>query len=171
MSNSEQELADLDGMTPAQLRAEWRDCWRKPAPAIGPDLLRRGIAWKKQSRLHGDLPQHVRREIEAILTRLTAGKPAVDDARISFRPGTRLVREWRGRVHEVAVVKEGYVWQGACYRSLSEIAHRITGTRWNGWVFFGLKKSGGGGKAEERISRSRRKKVHADANALEAAHV
>ncbi len=57
MTALEQQLAELPGMSPAQLRAKWRECWRKPAPDIGPDLLRRGIAWKLQSRMHGDLPQ------------------------------------------------------------------------------------------------------------------
>ena len=139
MSNCEQKLADLDGMTSAQLRAEWRDCWRKPAPEIGPDLLRRGIAWKKQSRMHGDLPPHVRREIGAILTRLSAGKSAVDCERIAFRPGTRLVREWRGTMHQVVVLERGYEHEGRHYGSLTQVASAITGTHWSGPRFFDLK--------------------------------
>ena len=60
MTALEQQLAELPGMSPAQLRAKWRECWRKPAPDIGPDLLRRGIAWKLQSRVHGELPNHIK---------------------------------------------------------------------------------------------------------------
>ncbi len=56
------------------------------------------------------------------------------------RSGTRLLREWKGQVHEVAVTADGYVWNGTQFRSLSMIANAITGTRWNGWVFFGVKK-------------------------------
>lgn len=139
VSDCERKLADLDGMTPAQLRAEWRDCWRKPAPEIGPDLLRRGIAWKKQSRMHGDFPPHVRREIDAILIRLSAGKSAVDGDRISFRPGTRLVREWRGTMHQVVVLERGYEHEGRHYGSLTQVASAITGAHWSGPRFFDLK--------------------------------
>jgi hypothetical protein len=126
-------------MTPAQLRAEWGECWRKPAPEIGPDLLRRGIAWKRQSRIHGDIPLHVRREIEAVLKRLSAGKSALDDERISLRPGTRLVREWRGTMHQVVVLEHGYEHEGRHYNSLTEVASAITGTHWSGPRFFDLK--------------------------------
>ena len=139
MSSSERKLADLKGMTPAQLRAEWRDCWRKPAPAIGPNLLRRGIAWKRQSRIHGDLPPHVRREIGAVLNRLRAGRSAADDERISLKPGTRLVREWHGTMHQVVVLERGYEHEGRHYGSLTQVASAITGAHWSGPRFFDLK--------------------------------
>lgn len=139
MSSFERKLADLDDMTPAQLRSEWRDCWRKPAPEIGPDLLRRGIAWKRQSRMHGDLPPHVRRKIDVILVRLSAGKSAVDGERISLRPGTRLVREWRGTMHQVVVLERGYEHEGRHYSSLTQVASAITGSHWSGPRFFDLR--------------------------------
>ena len=139
VSDLGRRLADLDGMTPAQLRAEWRDCWRKPAPEIGPDLLRRGIAWKRQSRIQGDFPPNVRREIEAVLSRLSAGKSAVDDKRVSLRPGTRLVREWRGTKHQVVVLERGYEHEGRHYSSLTQVASAITGAHWSGPRFFDLK--------------------------------
>ena len=77
MTALEQQLAELPGMSPAQLRAKWRECWRKPAPDIGPDLLRRGIAWKLQSRVHGDLPSHIRRELERAAERLRRGEELI----------------------------------------------------------------------------------------------
>ncbi|WP_420030965.1 DUF2924 domain-containing protein [Sphingomonas flavescens] len=126
-------------MTPAQLRAEWRTCWRRPAPEIGPDLLRRGIAWKRQSRVHGDLPLHVRRELDAVLKRLSEGKAAVADDRISLKPGTRLVREWRGTLHQVVVLESGYEHEGRQYASLTQVASTITGVHWSGPRFFDLK--------------------------------
>lgn len=139
VSSFEQKLADLNAMTPAQLRSEWRDCWRKPAPDIGPDLLRRGIAWKRQARIHGDLPPHARREIDAVLSRLSAGKSAVDEERISLRPGTRIVREWRGTMHQVVVLERGYEHEGRHYGSLTQVASAITGAHWSGPRFFDLK--------------------------------
>ena len=117
----------------------WRDTWRKPAPEIGPDLLRRGIAWKRQSRIHGDLPPHVRRKIEAVLSRLGAGKGAVADERISLKAGTRLVREWRGTMHQVVVLESGYEHDGRHYSSLTQVASAITGVHWSGPRFFGLR--------------------------------
>lgn len=139
MSTRKGELEDLDGMTPAQLRAEWRTCWRRPAPEIGPDLLRRGIAWKRQSRVHGDLPLHVRREVDAVLKRLREGRTAVADDRISLKPGTRLVRQWRGTMHQVVVLESGYEHDGRHYASLTQVASAITGVHWSGPRFFDLK--------------------------------
>ena len=133
------ELDELDAMTPAQLRAEWRACWRRPAPEIGPDLLRRGIAWKRQSRVHGDLPLHVRRELDAVLKRLSEGRAAVADDRVALKPGTRLVREWRGRLHQVLVLESGYEHLGRHYASLTQVASAITGVHWSGPRFFDLK--------------------------------
>lgn len=143
MSSSAQKLAELDGMTPAQLRSAWRDNWRKVAPEIGPDLLRRGIAWKQQARINGDLPPHARREIDAVLSRLAAGKAAVADDRISLKPGTRLVREWRGVIHQVVVLENGYEHDGRHYGSLSQVASAITGVHWSGPRFFDLKRRKG----------------------------
>jgi hypothetical protein len=139
VSSYERKLADLHGMTPAQLRSEWRDSWRKPAPNIGPDLLRRGIAWKRQSRVHGDLPPHTRRAIDAVLSRLSSGKSAIDDERISLRPGTRLVREWHGTMHQVVVLERGYEHEGRHYGSLTQVASAITGAHWSGPRFFDLR--------------------------------
>lgn len=139
MNTRKGELEELDGMTPAQLRAEWRTCWRRPAPEIGPDLLRRGIAWKRQSRVHGDLPLHVRRELDAVLKRLSEGRAAVGDDRISLKPGTRLVREWRGTMHQVVVLESGYEHEGRHYASLTQVASAITGVHRSGPRFFDLK--------------------------------
>lgn len=139
MNSLERKVAELNDMTPPQLRAAWRDYWHKSAPEIGPDLLRRGIAWKQQSRIHGDLPLHVRREIEAIVVRLASGKSAAADQRISLKPGTRLVREWHGTMHQVVVLDKGYEHNGRHYSSLTQVASAITGVHWSGPTFFGLR--------------------------------
>jgi hypothetical protein len=136
----EQQLAELPGMSPAQLRARWRDCWRKPAPDIGPDLLRRGIAWKLQARVHGDLPNHIRRELERAADCLRRGEEVTGTGRPSLKSGTRLVRSWQGKVHHVLVVDDGYEYEGGRFSSLTQIATAITGTHWSGPSFFGLKK-------------------------------
>ena len=133
-------------MTPAQLRAKWRECWRKPAPDIGPDLLRRGIAWKLQSRVYGGLPSHIKRELERAVDRLRRGEELLNSRGPSLSPGTRLVRQWQGRVHHVLVLDDGYEYDGRRFSSLTQVATAVTGTHRSGPNFFGLKK-------RKRISR------------------
>lgn len=138
MTTLDEQLSSLPAMQPARLRALWRDVWRRPAPDIGPDLLRRSIAWKLQARYHGDLPAHVRREVDSVLTRLRRGDP-VAAPRPSLRPGSRLVREWQGRTYQVVVLERGYEHDGRHYRSLTQIARAITGTHQSGTKFFGVR--------------------------------
>jgi hypothetical protein len=140
MTALKQQLAELPRMSPAQLRAKWRECWRKPAPDIGPDLLRRGIAWKLQSRVYGDLPSHIKRELERAADRLRRGEELCISSRPSLKPGTRLVRSWQGRVYRVQVLDDGYEYDGRRFSSLTQVATAITGTHWSGPSFFGLKK-------------------------------
>lgn len=150
MTVLQQQLAELPRMSPAQLRAKWRECWRRPAPNIGPDLLRRGIAWKLQSRVHGDLPNHIKRELERAAERLRRGEALVSSSRPSLRAGTRLVRQWRNRVHHVLVLDDGYEYDGRRFASLTQIASAITGTHWSGPSFFGLKRRNSVRPAVER---------------------
>ena len=134
----EQKLAELPRMKPAQLRAMWRECWRKPAPDLSPDLLRRGIAWKLQARVYGELPTRVKRELEHAADRLRRGE-SVLPRRPKLSPGTRLVREWRGTTYQVLVLESGFEFEGRQFRSLTQIAEAITGTHWPGPSFFGLR--------------------------------
>jgi hypothetical protein len=149
MNTLELQLAELSGMSPAQLRAKWRDCWRKPAPDIGPDLLRRGIAWRLQSRVHGDLSSHIKRELERVAERLGRGEELLSSSRTSLKPGTRLVRQWQGRVHHVLVLDDGYEYDATRFSSLTQVATAITGTHWSGPSFFGLKKGKVVGRAAQ----------------------
>lgn len=141
MNALEQQLAELSGMSPAQLRAKWRECWRKPAPDIGPDLLRRGIAWKLQSRVYGDVPRYIKRELERAADCLRRGEKLISTTRPSLKPGTGLVRSWRGKVHRVLVLQDAYEYDGRRFSSLTQVATAITGTPWSGPKFFGLTRS------------------------------
>ena len=140
MSLFDRKLAELEKMSPAQLRAAWRECWRRPAPDFALDLLRRSIAWKLQSRIHGVLPSDTKRVLEAAAGRLRKGEPITSVSSITLKPSTRLVRSWRGKTHQVTVLESGYEHQERRYTSLTQIAYAITGTRWSGPAFFGLKK-------------------------------
>jgi hypothetical protein len=130
-------------MSPAQLRAVWHTQFREAAPAIGPDLLRRAIAWKRQARVHGGLPTSTRKTIEGALAQLEKNG-RLDMASLRLKPGTRLVRRWHGTVHHVLVLDDGFEHEGRRYQSLSQIARAITGAQWSGPRFFGLRKGAGG---------------------------
>ena len=120
---------------------EWRRLYKSEAPRYGSrDLLVRAISYALQERELGGLPASVRRALLAIATDDPASLQAL---RLKIKPGTRLLREWRGTTHEVLVIDQGFVWEGATYRSLTAIAIAITGAKWNGPRFFGLTSRGG----------------------------
>lgn len=140
MDELERKLAELRSMSPAQLRAAWRECWRRTAPEIGSDLLRRGIAWKLQSRVHGELPSAARRQIQLATERLRRGQEIASTSAVQLKPGTRLVREWHGKTHHVIVLEADFEREGRRYTSLTQIASAIAGVHWSGPAFFGLRK-------------------------------
>ena len=136
MSELHQLIEVLQGLSTAQLRAEWQRVWIDPAPRLGHDLLRRGIAWKLQEQVHGGLPRGVTKELERLARLVERGRP-LGLERVA-KPGTRLVRQWRGRTFHVAVMDDGFLFNDRRYASLSQIAQIITGTKWSGPRFFGL---------------------------------
>ena len=140
MSELDRKLAELGALSPAQLRALWRECWRRPAPDMAPDLLRRGIAWKLQSRIHGVLRSVTQRALDVAADRLRRGELVLSVRAVTLKPGTRLVREWRRKIHQVVVLDQGYEHDGRRYSSLTQIASAITGVHCSGPKFFGLKK-------------------------------
>ena len=131
----EQEIARLRELPAAALGARWRALTGKRSPTgISPGLLVRLIAYRVQADAFGDLSSATSR----LLKEVGDGRPVPLPERREG-PGTILVREWRGIRHSVAVQKEGFSWNGTTYRSLSEVAFAITGTKWSGPRFFGLK--------------------------------
>jgi hypothetical protein len=136
------EIARLRDLDVASLRTRWRNVFGKPPPPRLPrHLLFRMLAYRLQADHLGDLDGESRRLLDSAVSPEAAGKKAVNAARLmsEVRPGTILAREWNGRMHRVAVLGEGFAWNGKTYPSLSKIALGITGTRWNGPRFFGLR--------------------------------
>ena len=138
-------LAALATMSPAQLRTEWRRVCQTPPPArLTTDLLRRGIAYRLQERVHGGLPGSHARELDRMVKRRLAEAPRAPGARTivreepRLRAGTRLVRAWQGRTYHVLVAEHGFVMDDREYPSLSRIAEAITGAHWSGPRFFGI---------------------------------
>lgn len=130
----EAEIARLQSLGIAALRAEWAALFKEPAPpSLTKDLLGRMIAYRLQERIFGGLD----RETKRLLANLAAAKTAPDLPQ-RLKPGTALVRDYQGIRHDVTIRREGYVWQNRVYSSLSAIAKAITGTSWNGRRFFGV---------------------------------
>lgn len=126
------ELEALATLSPAQLREEWQRVAGGPIPKVRPGLLRLALAWEIQAREFGGLP----RATQQLLAQIAGAKTRTTAA----APGMRLVREWNGTAHIVEVGDDKTIrWNGRAYRSLSEVARAITGTRWSGPAFFGLK--------------------------------
>ncbi len=130
-------LADLDTVG---LRAEWRRLYRSHPPLhIRRELLVLAIAWKLQEKVYGGLTAAQKRRLAGITEELKKSGDLSAGPAIHLKPGLRLVREWRGETHDVLVLEDGFEWNGKRRRSLSAIAREITGTRWSGPLFFGLK--------------------------------
>lgn len=126
-------LAGLDDMSAEELRRAWQRVTGEPPPRVSPSILRHALAWEHQAKSQGGLQRGVQQRLMQLGARKTRTSTA--------GPGTRLVREWQGTVHVVTVGEDKVVrWNGAGYRSLSEVARAITGTRWSGPAFFGLRK-------------------------------
>ena len=132
-------LCEIDSVT---LRARWQKLYGSEAPKrIGRDLLIRAIAYRMQEEAQGGPKPALRRRLKKMAKDLkTQGDRAIT-SQPRIKPGTRLLREWKGETHSVTALEEGFEFQGARYKSLSEIAREITGTRWSGPAFFGLKQS------------------------------
>ena len=143
MSDRESRLSELATMPPAQLRSLWRDTFRKPAPGIALDLLRRTIAWRLQELMHGGLTPSVKTRIAKLQKKLGKSSSAGMQPEIALKPGTRLVRTWNGKSYHVLVGDEGFEYEGRQFGSLSHIAQEITGAHWSGPRFFGLRKRSG----------------------------
>lgn len=139
MSTLSERIASLCEMTPAALRAEWRRVYRTPAPDLSRDLLARGIAFRLQEKELGALTASVQRRLLTLANEAVTGKTASLPVSTLLRPGMQLVRSWHGRTHSVVVTEDGFVWNGGTYKSLSSIAEAITGTKWSGPRFFGLR--------------------------------
>jgi hypothetical protein len=134
------ELVQLTTMPIAGLRSRYRELFRtEPRKAFGPDLLRRSIAHLIQEKAYGGLPTSTRRLLEQLVKAALAKQNGRIELPRRIKPGSELVRTWKGRTHRVTVMVDGFAYDSKKYASLSEIATMITGTKWNGPRFFGLR--------------------------------
>ncbi len=132
------EVEALRGLNIEQLRIVWRRRLRTPPPPLrSGDLMRRTLAERIQLEAFGSDPE-LDRQIAALVRAYERGKTP-GPAKARYRDGTVLTREYDGATHRVEVMADGFGWNGTTYRSLSAIATAITGVRWNGPKFFGLR--------------------------------
>jgi hypothetical protein len=134
-------VSGLAALDEANLRRRWAELFGEPPPAgLARSLLIQALAYRLQERALGGLKPSTRRLLERI-----AKSPAAFavERRPKASAGTVLIREWRGVTHRVTVLEHDVVYRGRRYQSLSEIARMITGTRWSGPLFFGLKRRTG----------------------------
>ena len=135
-------LAAMKAAPIAELKKQWRELFNEEPPAFNRRYLESRLAYRIQELAYGGLKPETIRRLERLGEELDGGDKRKRGIRADRdRPitGTRLLREWQGVEQIVTVTADGFEWQGRPYKSLSAIARAITGTRWNGWVFFGLK--------------------------------
>src|SRR3954465_11477332 len=137
-------VAALKTASPPALKEQRRTLFAKEAPPGNRPYLESRLAYRIQELAYGGLKPETRARLEALGEQLDGGTVVPRRIRADSRPlaGTRLLREHGGVEHVVTVLADGFEWEGRPYRSLSAIARAITGTRWNGWTFFGLKGRG-----------------------------
>ena len=140
--------ADVSELSRTDLARRWEAIYGSPPPrTIKRPLLERVVAWHLQAKSYGGFPAKEKRRLAAIALgggpqkgapSEKGGDRGLEAHSPTIAPGTRLVREWRGRTHVVEVLRDGFRWNGEEHASLSAIARKITGARWSGPRFFGL---------------------------------
>lgn len=139
------EIARLNDLPIGDLRARWRTVFRRvPPPTLSRNLLFRTLAYRLQADRFGDLDAESRRILDSV--KLDGPGDTLKGVMLGFQrpdyklqPGTVVSREWNGKMHRVTVTEDGFGWDGKSYKSLTQVACAITGTRWNGPRFFGFR--------------------------------
>lgn len=140
-TNIIKRVSALPTMTTSQLKSMWRELYDVDPPPYDKRFLIKRLAYRLQELAYGGLSAQVGKRLKSLArdeSLIGRGRPAGDGRPIT---GTRLIREWKGVDHCVTVLVDGFEYQGRPFRSLSAVARAITGTRWNGWTFFGVRRS------------------------------
>lgn len=132
-------IAHLNDLGLAELRRVWKERLGTPPAITSTELMRRWLFWELQAQARGGFDATTRRRLRQLCKAFRADPPSTTLPDIGPSPGSLLAREWNGVTHRVMVLEEGFAWNGQKHASLSEIAYCITGTRWSGPRFFGLR--------------------------------
>lgn len=138
---------EISGLSLPELRKRWAEAWGlPPPPKISRTMLEKSLVFKLKERAGFGLMPEQKKRLDGLVRAYKRAPGSMKE--VTIKSGTRLVRTWKGQRHSVIVKENGFDYQGRVFTSLSEVAATITGTRWNGWVFFGLKKSTSSTKRE-----------------------
>jgi Protein of unknown function (DUF2924) len=138
----EAEIGRLPDLSLLDLRLRWKTLFGHPAPkSLRRNFLARAVAYQMQVEAHGGLSVAIKRRLREIVDAVRNGdaNAALGSSRI--KPGTQMIRQWQNTTHKVTALNEGFEWDGRTYKSLSAVANAITGTNWNGYAFFGIKRA------------------------------
>jgi hypothetical protein len=141
------QLAALQKMSTEELKEKWRDLYGSEPPSFRKSFIQKRLAYRIQELFYGGVSDGAKEKLSEFsvndpMANITRRKKALTNAVVSGKllPGTRLLREWNGKEYEVIAKDKGFEYDGREFRSLSAVATEITGTKWNGKLFFGLKK-------------------------------
>ena len=134
-------MTNNKGSSLDDLRAQWQNAWKmKPHNRIGRKMLERSLYFKKHEKV---LPPNLKKHLNKLIQNYKRNPHYFEQGHMRLKPGMKIIREWKGKTHLVTVTSTGFRYQGKNFSSLSSIASKITGAKWNGWVFFNIKKKAG----------------------------
>jgi hypothetical protein len=138
----EAEIRRLPDLSLDELRSRWKALFGNPAPlSLRRKFLARAVAYQMQVQAYGGLSNSTKRRLREIAEAVRRGNPDAAGIARQIRPGTQMIRQWRDETHIVTAISQGFEWKGQRYKSLSAVAKEITGTNWNGYAFFGIKRA------------------------------
>ena len=154
----EAEIGRLPDLGHDELRKRWKLLFGHPAPkSLRRKFLARAVAYQMQVAAYGGLSAATKRRLREIAVAISNGDRTGVFSGVQIKPGTQLVRQWQKTTHTVMVLDEGFALDGRTYKSLSAVAKAITGTNWNGYAFFGIKRATRGNKAAAGSKRKSRR--------------
>jgi Protein of unknown function (DUF2924) len=143
----EAEIRRLPDLSLDELRARWKGLFgSRPPVSLRRRFLAHAVAYQMQVNAYGGLSVSAKRRLQEIAAAVSRGDYDVAGIATKIRPGTQMIRQWRDQTHTVTATNDGFEWNGRIFKSLSAIARQITGTNWNGYAFFGIKRAPPGNK-------------------------
>jgi hypothetical protein len=162
----EAEIGRLPDLGHDELRARWKSLFGRPAPkSLRRKFMARAVAYQMQVAAYGGLSTATRRRLREIAAAVRNGDRNGVLGGVQIRPGTQLIRQWQNTTHTVMVLDDGFALEGRTYKSLSAAAKAITGTNWNGYAFFGIRRAARGNKAVAGSKRDSRPMDQPDSEA------
>jgi hypothetical protein len=143
----EAEIGQLPALSLLELRNRWKTLFGHPAPkSLRRNFLARAVAYQMQVEAYGGLSVATKRRLREIAHAVRTGDANAVLGSNRIRPGTQMIRQWQNTTYAVTALADGFEWNGRTYKSLSAVANAITGTNWNGFAFFGIKRAPSGNK-------------------------